>query len=129
MSEKISINIVVLNGKKYTQHCLDAILAQTYPHEFIEINILDNGSVDSTVEIIENLSSAFRDSRFVKFFLLKNKKNLGMWPGQEELLKHSSGKYVLTMAVDVLLDKDFVANAVKRMESDRNIGGLEAKIY
>ena len=75
MSEKISINIVVLNGKKYTQHCLDAILAQTYPHEFIEINILDNGSVDSTVEIIENLSSAFRDSRFVKFFLLKNKEN------------------------------------------------------
>ena len=52
-----------------------------------------------------------------------------MWPGQEELLKHSSGKYILAMAVDVLLDKDFLNNAVKRMEGDGNIGALEAKIY
>ena len=125
----VSINIVVRNGGKYIRHCLDAILAQTYPHEFVELNILDNGSLDNTVGIIENFKFKILNSKFPKFNFIKSKLNLGMWPGQEELLKHSSGKYILTMAVDVLLDKDFLANAVKRMETDGNIGALEAKIY
>lgn len=44
-------------------------------------------------------------------------------------MKHSSGKYVLAMAVDVILDKDFIKNAVEAMEKDSKIGALEAKIY
>ena len=126
---KVSINIVVRNGGKYIRHCLDAILTQTYPHEHIEVNILDNNSSDSTKEIIKNAAQEFRSAGFAKFDLAESDKNLGMWPGQEEILKHSKGKYILAMAVDVMLDKDFLAKAVERMESDGNIGALEAKIY
>ena len=129
MSASISINIVVRNGEKYIRHCLDALLAQTYPHEKIELNILDNGSTDKTKEIIRDFGSRIPDLGFARFNFVESKLNLGMWPGQEELLKHSSGKYILAMAVDVVLDKDFLTNAVKRMESDGNIGALEAKIY
>lgn len=124
----ITINLVVLNGEKYIRHCLDGILAQTYPSELIELNILDNGSVDNTVNIIKERAS-FDRLRMPKFFLLESKKNLGMWPGQEELLKYSNGKYILAMAVDVILDKDFVKNSVEAMEKDEKIGALEAKIY
>lgn len=129
MSELVSINLVVRNGEKYIRHCLDAILAQTYPHEHIEIDILDNNSSDPTKEMIKKAAQEFQHAGFAKFHLAESNENLGMWPGQEELLKHSSGKYILAMAVDVLLDKDFLNNAVKRMESDGNIGALEAKIY
>lgn len=125
----VSINLVVLNGEKYIRHCLDSILAQTYPHELIELNILDNGSTDKTKEVIGNWKLVIGNSSFASFNLIESQQNLGMWPGQEELLKHSSGKYVLAIAVDVILDKDFVANAVKKMETDSNIGALEAKIY
>ena len=129
MSEKVSINIVVRNGEKYIRHCLDAILAQTYPHNLIELNILDNGSTDTTKETIRDFGFRISDFGFAKFNLVESKLNLGMWPGQEELLKHSSGKYILAMAVDVFLDKDFLIKAVERMENDGNIGALEAKIY
>lgn len=129
MSARVSINIVVRNGEKYIRHCLDTILAQTYPHEYIEVDILDNNSSDRTKEIIKNAGQEFRNAGFAKFHLAESGENVGMWPGQEELLKHSNGKYILAMAVDVLLDKDFVANAVRRMENDGNIGALEAKIY
>lgn len=128
-SPLITINLVVLNGEKYIRHCLDGILAQTHPHELIELNILDNGSSDNTKSIIATYNQQLTTNNFPKFSFVESKENLGMWPGQEELLKHSSGKYVLAMAVDVMLDKNFVANAVKRMESDGNIGALEAKIY
>jgi len=126
----VSINLVVLNGEKYIRYCLDAILGQTYPHELIELNILDNGSMDGTKEIIKNWKNISLDKlRIPKFFSLSSEKNLGMWPGQEELLKYSNGKYVLAMAVDVILDKDFVKNAVEMMGNDVKIGSLQAKIY
>src|SRR5437899_614912 len=51
----VTINLVVLNGEKYIRHCLEAILVQSYPHELIEFNILDNGSTDKTREIIRDL--------------------------------------------------------------------------
>ena len=129
MSARVSINLVVRNGEKYIRHCLDAILAQTYPHEHVEINILDNKSSDRTKETIKDSAQEFRNAGFSKFHLAESDENMGMWPGQDELLKHSSGKYILVMAVDVMLDKDFISKAVERMESDGNIGALEAKLY
>ena len=125
----ITINLVVLNGEKYIRHCLDGILSQSYPHELIELNILDNGSHDNTLEIIHNLEFGVSDLGFAKFTLHESKVNLGMWPGQEELLKNSNGKYILALAVDVILDKDFIKKAVEVMEKDDKIGALEAKIY
>src|SRR3989344_2663567 len=124
MNPMVSLNIVVRNGEKYIRHCLDAVLAQTYPHEQIELNILDNGSSDGTKSMIENFKLKIENSSFAAFNLVESRQNLGMWPGQEKLPKHSNGKYILAMAVDVLLDNDFVANAVKRIESDGNIGAL-----
>lgn len=123
----ISINLVVLNGEKYIRRCLDSVLAQTYPHELVEFNILDNGSMDSTKTIIKELASQFTD--FLKFNLIESDKNLGMWPGHEELLKHSAGQYVVILSVDVILDKDFISNAVKAMDKDEKIGAIQAKIY
>lgn len=125
----ISVNLVVLNGEKYIRHCLDGILAQTYPHEFIELNILDNGSNDETKSIIEDWKSKIGDREFAPFNFIKSTENLGMWPGQERLLNNSQGKYVLAMAVDVVLDLDFIKNSVLAMESDAKIGAVQPKIY
>lgn len=125
----VTINLVVLNGEKYIRHCLDSILAQTYPHNLIELNILDNGSTDKTKEIIRDLEIRISDLGFARFNLIESKLNLGMWPGQEKLLNYSSGKYVVVLAVDVILDENFLRNSVRAMEKNEKIGALQAKIY
>jgi len=61
--------------------------------------------------------------------LIKLGKNLGTWPGQEELLKYSRGKYIVALSVDVILDENFVAEAVKVFEQDEKIGAVQGKIY
>lgn len=124
----VTINLVVLNGEKYIRHCLNTVLKQTYSHELIELNIWDNGSHDDTIKIIKEVVS-FDKLRMPKFFLHESKKNLGMWPAQEELLKYTNGKYVLVLAVDVILDPDFIKNAIEVLEKDSSIGSLQAKIY
>src|SRR3989338_7415404 len=125
----VTINLVILNGEKYIRHCLDAILAQTYPRENIEINILDNGSTDDTINIIENSKFKIQNSKFAKINFVKNKINLGVWPGQEELLKHTNSKYIVALCVDVLIDKNFIKNAMEIMEKDEKVGALQPKIY
>ncbi len=125
----VSINLVVLNGEKYIRHFLNTILAQTYPHELIELNILDNGSTDSTKDIVENFKLKIENSNFVAFNLIKNQQNIGMWPGQEELLKLSNGKYILCASVDVMVDMHFVERAVAICEANSKISAVQAKIY
>ena len=138
---EVTINVVVHNGEKYIRQCLDSIFKQTYPHEQIEINILDNNSTDSTQELIRNLgfSPAFvaeaasaewviSDLGFAKFSSFRKDKNLGMWPGQEWLLQHSQGKYIVCLSVDVILDPDFIKNAIAVMERDDKTGALQGKV-
>ena len=128
-SNLLTINLVVLNGEKYIRHCLDAILAQTYPHEFIELNILDNGSTDKTKEMIRNWKLEIRNSSFAAFNFIESRQNLGMWPGHEELLKHSSGKYILSVSVDAMIDENFTERAVAICESNPATDAIQAKIY
>ena len=125
----VSINMAVLNGEKYIRHCLDSVLAQSYPPELVEINILDNGSTDETIKIITDYGLRIKNRRFAKFTLTKSKVNFGMWGGQEELLKYSSGKYIVVLSVDVILEKDFLTNAIRALDINPKLGALQGKIY
>lgn len=53
--------------------------------------------------------------------------NIGFWAGQEKLLAQSKGTYIICMT-DVVLEKDFVKNAVAVLERDHTIGALQAKV-
>ncbi|OGN06151.1 MAG: hypothetical protein A2750_03645 [Candidatus Yanofskybacteria bacterium RIFCSPHIGHO2_01_FULL_45_42] len=123
----VTINLVVYDGEKYLRHVLDSVLAQTYPHELIELNIFDNNSSDKTKEIAT--SYKLRTTNFANFSLVESRENLGMWPGQEKALESSHGKYVVALSVDIILDKDFVKNTVEAMEKDEKIGALQPKLY
>ena len=122
----VSINIVILNGEKYIHHCLNSVLTQSYSPKLIEINILDNGSTDGTVGFIENWK--MKNENF-KITFKKSNFNYGMWGGQEELLKQSSGKYIVILSVDVILEKDFITNAVHALDTDSGLGAIQAKVY
>ena len=123
----LSINIVVLNGEKYIRRCLESIAAQSYPHDQIEIHILDNGSTDETVNIIEEFIPKFTD--FVDIRFTKSSHNLGMWGGHQDLLRTTRGSYLVVLSVDVILEKDFAAQAIQKMEADPSLGALQGKIY
>lgn len=121
-SPLVTVNLVVFNGEKYLRHCLNAVKKQTYPN--IEVNILDNASTDQSKEIIKNFVSKTTNHK-----LWTINSNLGMWPGQEWLLRHSHGQYIVALSVDVLLHPEFVAKAVEVMEKDSTIGAVQSKTY
>lgn len=53
----ISIIVAVFNGKATLQQCIDSVTQQTYPNK--ELIIIDGGSQDGTVELLEENSKKF----------------------------------------------------------------------
>lgn len=119
LTKLVSINLVVYNGQKYLWNCLNAIKAQT--HQQIEVNILDNASTDETKSIIAR--------EYPEYKVTSSDKNIGMWPGQEKLLTQSRGDYIVVLSVDVILEPDFVEQALKAFARRPDAGALQAKIY
>jgi glycosyltransferase involved in cell wall biosynthesis len=81
----ISICIATYNGEEFILNQLQSILSQIKPND--EIIISDDGSVDSTLKIIEEIA----DNR-IKVF--KNKNRNGPIGNFENALKNSSGEVI-----------------------------------
>ncbi len=118
-NQLVTINLVVYNGGKYIRHCLSSIKRQT--HRNLEVNVWDNASTDNTREIVKK--------EFPEFRLIESKKNLGMWPAQEELERQSVSEFIVVISVDIILDERFIEESVICMEKDYKIGALQAKIF
>ena len=83
---KISILVPIYNVEKYLRECLDSILNQTLKD--IEIICINDGSTDSSLEILNEYSS--KDSR-VKII---NKANSGYGASMNKGLEAASGEYI-----------------------------------
>ena len=93
----ISVVVPVLNGEKYIQRCLTSLLNQTYPN--IEIVIIDNGSTDDSVNIIENN----KDNRIR--LLHENRK--GVSYARNTGLKNVKGEFVAFVDCDDWVEEDY----------------------
>ena len=123
-----TVILPVLNGEKYIRQCLEAVLAQTDKN--FELTIVDDGSTDSTLTVISNFQiTSFKQFPNLKFQIIKNSKPLGPWGNFEKQVRLSENKYCLLLCVDVIIDKDFIKNALAIMEADESIGCLQAKIF
>ena len=97
MNSKLSIHplltliIPCLNEEKYIGNCLDSILQSDYPKEKLEIFIVDGGSTDRTLSLIESYSNKYS---FIKVLINKKKTaphalNLG--------ITNSSGEFIVRL--------------------------------
>lgn len=83
----ISVIIPIYNAEKYLKKCLNAISNQTLRD--IEIICINDGSNDSSAEILSNYS--LRDKRFI----IINQPNLGPAAARNSGLEIASGDYIM----------------------------------
>ena len=86
---KVEILMATYNGEKYLREQIDSILKQTFKDW--KLIMRDDGSKDKTIEILNEYEK--KDKRIK--VLQDNKGNLGVAKNFEELLKNSSGEYVM----------------------------------
>lgn len=122
MIKKPLVSIVVLNynGKKYINKCVESILMSEYDN--FELIIVDNNSIDKSIEFIED---TFKDTRLS---IIRNDKNTGFAGGNNIGVQNTKGKYVVLLNIDTIVDRKWLTEIISLMESDLTIGVAQSKL-
>lgn len=111
---KVSILIPTFNRANYLRMAINSAIEQTYPN--IEIIVLDDCSADETI----NMSKEYRNKKNLKF--IRNEKNIGFIANWNKGIKLSSGEYIKIIGDDDLLDENCIAEEVKILNKNPDVG-------
>jgi len=117
MNKLVSIIIVNFNGAEYIVDCLESLINQTY--EDFEIIVLDNNSVDNSVELIK---------KYPLVKLIESTENLGFAKGNNEAINQSKGEYIALLNNDARADSEWLGNLVNVLERNTELGSCGCKI-
>src|SRR5258706_6582561 len=114
----VSVTIVTYNSGRFIKRCLESVLEQKYPN--LEVVIIDNASIDGTVDILEPFAETCR--------IYYNDENIGFAAAQNQAIALAQGEWVLTLNPDVLLLPNFVQALVDAGRMDPKIGTVCGKL-
>lgn len=106
----ISTVVPVYNGESTIQRCLDSIMMMEYPRKKIEVIVVDDGSTDKTIEIVNDYS--------VKLVRSEHK---GYPSAMNTGIRVSGGEVVVNVDSDTYVSADWLTKIVKEFK-DPNVG-------
>jgi glycosyltransferase involved in cell wall biosynthesis len=109
----VTVGMAVYNGERYLRSSLLSILRGNYPN--IEVLILDDGSTDSSIEIV----SAISDSRVT---VMRNIRNEGLVGVRNRILREANGVYLAWLDQDDIAYPDRLVRQVSVLESAPHVG-------
>lgn len=105
-SEKlVSAIIPVYNCEKYIEKCLRSVVVQSYRN--IEILVVNDGSTDSSQEIIDKISSF--DTRVKALY----QENRGVAAARNYALSFANGDYYIFIDGDDFIGSDYIKDLVE----------------
>lgn len=112
MEKKVAVLISTYNGEKYLREQLNSILNQTYKN--IEIVIRDDGSKDSTIDIIKEYQQKYNN------ITLKEGTNIGFIKSFFKLLELANADYYAYCDQDDIWLENKIELAVKELDKADN---------
>lgn len=85
----VSVIVPVYNTEKYLRRCMDALVGQTLDHDLLEIVVVNDGSTDGSLKILNEYSEKY--PHIVKIF---SKENGGQASARNLGIEKASGEYV-----------------------------------
>jgi glycosyltransferase involved in cell wall biosynthesis len=113
---KVTLGLCVKNNEETISHVIKSVLRQDYPHENMELIVVDGCSRDNTLKIVKY--HVFKTNFAVKFF----SENVGLGYARQLVVDKASGDYVIWVDGDTVLSQDFVKRQVKFMDENLKVG-------
>jgi cellulose synthase/poly-beta-1,6-N-acetylglucosamine synthase-like glycosyltransferase len=116
--------ICTLNAAKHVETKFEDILHQDYPLTHLDVIVVDGGSHDGTVEILNRIRH--ESSSGLNITILENTSLKGKSSQINEGLRAVRGDVVITTDVDVRMPKTAVRNLVGSLSAE-HVGGVTAR--
>lgn len=116
---QLSVVIVNYNVEYFLEQCLRSVFNALKNVEG-EVWVVDNNSVDGSVQMVKD--------KFPQAKLIENKKNTGFSYANNQAMRLSTGKYVLLLNPDTLVEEDTFEKCVAFMDAHPDAGGLGVKM-
>jgi GT2 family glycosyltransferase len=117
--QDLSVIIVNYNVKHFVEQCLHSVFNASKNLD-IEVFVVDNNSVDGSVPFIKQ--------KFPQVKLIENKTNTGFSVANNQAIKQSSGKYILLLNPDTVVQEDTFEKVIAFMNEHPDAGGLGIKM-
>jgi glycosyltransferase involved in cell wall biosynthesis len=120
MLPKLSIIIPCFNCQKTLTEALDSCYQQGFSEDEFEIIMIDDGSTDGTLKIIQNLASIKNN-----ITTLQHKENRGGGAARNTGIEAAQSDKIITFDSDDILGKEVLKKMVAQLESNKkNIDGV-----
>lgn len=121
MSIKISLIIPVYNCEKYLENCLESVMKQDLAG--IEVIIINDGSEDNSLEIVEGYKSRFKNISII------NQENKGQGAARNLGIKIAKGEYIGFIDADDYIEPNMISSMYyKAKDNDYDIVTCGTKI-
>jgi glycosyltransferase involved in cell wall biosynthesis len=107
----VSVIIPTFNSERFLESCLQSLKRQTWSE--VEIIVVDDGSIDKTVEIAEKHGC----------MVVRNPKS-GRSEAKNEGIKRSAGEYLYFVDSDMELNCNVISECVHLAQSNPRFGGI-----
>jgi len=116
----VSLCVVAYNEEKHLPSVLNDILNQTYPHELIEIVLVNSASTDSTLSVMNNFKK--HQSLFKNVVVAENPKKIQA-AGWNVAIKNSSCDVIVRIDAHTQIPQDFVEKNILNLDSGEDVSG------
>jgi GT2 family glycosyltransferase len=116
--KEVSIILVTYNSAAHIQYCMDSILIQELSD--YELTVIDNASTDETKTILKN--------RYPGISFIENAQNYGYSKALNQGITKADAKFILCLNDDIKLNRDFLTNIHKAINSNDDIGAVQPKV-
>ena len=124
----LSVIVLSYNTKKLTLNTLTKLYKSLKSSNInSEIVIVDNGSVDNSIEMLNR----FKDARSYENIVIKtifNKKNMGYPKGNNQGIEISSGRNILFYNSDVIVENINWKDLIHFFDNSHEVGALTVKV-
>ncbi|MDO5728169.1 MAG: glycosyltransferase family 2 protein [Actinomycetaceae bacterium] len=117
---KVSIGVIALNEEEYLPRLLDNICAQDYPHDLMEVFLIDSGSTDRTRDLMHDFARSNTSFRNVR--VEDNPKRITA-AGWNIFLRDFSGEVAIRIDAHAKLPPNFVSQSIAVLAEGEQICG------
>ncbi|MBX7045681.1 MAG: glycosyltransferase [Ignavibacteria bacterium] len=116
----ISIIIVNYNVRDLLDNCISSIYKAASDKYSVEIFVVDNNSIDKSADLVKE--------KYPNVIVIENDKNIGFSKANNIALKEASGKYILILNPDTVLEESTFDKMISFMAKNENTGAVTSKL-